>query len=95
MLYRQLMRHHIHSSVALLASVISAQIVTLFILHIFFPLSKNVWKKGICNGHLELSVVQVYLGVSDGWSENVLVKNSNNVSVCAPNTIICWELLGY
>lgn len=39
----------------------------------------------------------VFISVSDGWSGNVLVKCFNDVflSVCAPNSNVCWELLGY
>ena len=71
-------------------------------LHIFFPPSPVdfvlfFWRMfGTVNGHLELSVVQFYLSLMAGqemcwWNASIM----SLFSVCAPNTIVCWELLGY
>lgn len=76
---------HLHSLLHLLICIFS------------LPLWRMLWEVGLPTNTLSF-LLYSFISVSHGWSGNVLVKCFNNVSlssVCAPNTVVCWELLGY
>lgn len=66
-------------------------------LHSFFSLFKECLDDGTLEQMAYAFSCIVFISVSDGWSGDVLVKCFNDVflSVCAPNSIVCWELLEY